>query len=161
MTLTASLTALFLLTLGPAAHADWSFSADKTSLLLEDDGEGDLFVDFYCRDGVLTSDYSSLDTESPLPFPTDASVRLEIAVKGGKRGSFPVVLDEDDDDGLVYGVGDWDARRVLALVSGEAPFVANLRVGKQVEWKESFDAKGYSDLKGDVLAFCPASPQEK
>jgi hypothetical protein len=63
------LAAFFLLALAPAAQAYWWVSPDKTSLLLEDDSGGGLVLGFSCRQGTLTSDYSSLDTESPLPFP--------------------------------------------------------------------------------------------
>jgi hypothetical protein len=160
---TASL-AFFLLALASGAHADWAFSNDKSELMLESLGSawaaGAVFLSFSCREGgPLTSDYASLDMDETPPLPPEANVRLEIAVTGGKRASFLVVLDAED--GSAYGMGDRDARRVLALVGEGAPFVANLRLGKQVAWNESFDAKGCSDLKAEVAAFCPAAPQEE
>jgi hypothetical protein len=58
-------------------------------------------------------------------------------------------------------VGDWDAPRVLALLSDGKPFVANLRVGKHVEWEEPFGEQGYADVKAQVAAFCrDAAPEE-
>jgi hypothetical protein len=50
---------------------------------------------------------------------------------------------------------------VLALLSDGKPFVANLRVGKHVEWEEPFGEQGYADVKAQVAAFCrDAAPEE-
>jgi hypothetical protein len=154
MRLAPALAALFVLTLTLPARADWSLLANNTDLMLEDDDDGLFFLEFDCsKAGRLTVDYSSDEDDTREPFPLDASVRLEIWVKGRKSVSFPVVL--DDEDGSLYRVGDRDARRVLALVGGGAPFSARLRLGEQAQWGAYFGTDGYADVKDQVSTFCP------
>jgi len=139
------------------AFADWAFSDDKQSLLLEDDDSGLMFVDFTCRHGELTADYSTFDDEQE-PLPVDASVRLNVALDGGKRVSFPVVA--DDKNGLTYGLGDRDAPTLWSLVADKGvPFTADLRFGKSIFWQAHFDRGGYDTLKDQLVTFCPEPKQ--
>jgi len=135
------------------AFADWAFSDDKQSLLLEDEDSGLMFLDFTCRGGELTAEYSTLDDQQEA-LPVDASVRLNVALDGGKRISFPVVA--DDKEGSTYGLGDRDVPTLWSLVADKgAPFTADLRFGKSIFWQAHFDRAGYDALKDQLATFCP------
>ncbi|MEJ0096758.1 MAG: hypothetical protein WDM84_00580 [Bauldia sp.] len=135
------------------AFADWSFSDDKQSLMLEDDDSGLMFLDFTCRNGELTADYSTIDDELDA-LPVDASVRLNVSVDSGRRMSFSVVA--DDKEGSTYGLGDRDAPTLWSLVAdGGVPFTADLRSGKSIFWRAHFDREGYDTLKDQLPTFCP------
>jgi hypothetical protein len=135
------------------ALADWSFSDDKQSLMLEDDDFGLMFLDFVCRNGELAADYSTIDDEQKA-LPVDASVRLNVAFDGGKQMSFSVVA--DDKEGSTYGLGDRDAPTLWSLVTDKGmPFTADLRFGKSILWRAHFDREGYDALKDRLPTFCP------
>jgi hypothetical protein len=135
------------------AHADWAFSKDKTMLILEDEDTGLMFLDFTCRAGQLTAGYSTLDNDQEA-LPADASVRLNVAVDGGKRMSFSVVA--DNKEGSEYGLGDRDAPALWSLLAEKGvAFTADLRAGKSIYWQVHFDRGGYDAIKDQLATFCP------
>ncbi len=122
-------------------------------LMLADDAFSLTFLSFECRKGVLTADYSTINEEEEA-LPVDASVRLDVAIDGGKHMSFPVVA--EDSDGTTYGLGGRDAPTLWSLVAARGvPFTADLRVGKSTAWQAHFDREGYDAIKDQLANFCP------